>query len=189
MQLPSYEIVTELVTERDKEMSEELKERNEEIRRLRLEEYWMLEDIGDKFGISRERVRQIIGNTGRDIKAKQTQRIINNPEFDGMEVNEIAKKTGFHPWTIYKYKRFRKTVEEKFWENVEVKSDECWIWKGLIHSNGYGWMRSWKRNDYPHRVSWIIHFGKIPDGHWVKHSCKNKLCVNPNHLYLHDTTT
>ena len=41
-----------------------LNERNIEIKRLRNNEYWTLQRIGDKFGISRERVRQIVGNTG-----------------------------------------------------------------------------------------------------------------------------
>ncbi len=38
--------------------------RNKEMKRLRFEEHLTLQEIADKFGITRERVRQIIGNSG-----------------------------------------------------------------------------------------------------------------------------
>lgn len=44
---------------------EEREERLKEMKRLRFEERWTLQQIGIKFGITRERVRQLIGNTGR----------------------------------------------------------------------------------------------------------------------------
>lgn len=36
-----------------------------EMEQLREVERWTLQEIGEKYGISRERVRQLIGNTGR----------------------------------------------------------------------------------------------------------------------------
>jgi hypothetical protein len=44
--------------------------RNTEMRRLRTEEHWLLQALGEKYGISRERVRQIVGAT-RKSRAKR----------------------------------------------------------------------------------------------------------------------
>lgn len=50
-------------------------ERNQEMWRLRHIEGWSLPAIGKKFGVSRERVRQIIGNTGKFFRREWTEKI------------------------------------------------------------------------------------------------------------------
>ena len=77
------------------------------------------------------------------------------------------------------------TVEERFWRRVE-KTSGCWIWRGGVHSGGYGFMRGEGGRNAPnvtvHRLSYEMHHGPIPDGLVVMHACDNPLCVNPDHL-------
>lgn len=80
-----------------------------------------------------------------------------------------------------------KPIEELYWRRV-IKKEGCWSWKGGKTALGYGRFSSGHKNNviqpFAHRVSWEIHFGKIPDGLLVCHKCDNPECSNPNHLFL-----
>jgi len=74
------------------------------------------------------------------------------------------------------------TLEQAFWEQVE-SADGCWEWRGARQPNGYGRLCIGGKKLLAHRLSYELNIGPVPDGLLVLHTCDNKPCVRPDHLY------
>lgn len=76
-------------------------------------------------------------------------------------------------------------VLARFMSKVSVDHDsECWFWTGTRVGRGraYGQIRVGGVALYAHRLSHELFLGPIPQGMHVDHLCRNKICVNPDHL-------
>jgi len=72
------------------------------------------------------------------------------------------------------------TIED--FESKIIKTGNCWEWTGYIKSNGYGQLTQNGKTVLSHRVIYELYKGEIPHGLDLDHLCRNRKCVNPNHL-------
>jgi hypothetical protein len=77
------------------------------------------------------------------------------------------------------------TPTERFMAKVSARPDGCWQWMGATDRYGYGLSLFYGRRErkhMAHRVAYEQFVGPIPEGLVIDHLCRNKGCVNPDHL-------
>jgi HNH endonuclease len=64
----------------------------------------------------------------------------------------------------------------------EKTDSGCWNWIGYVNDNGYGIFSINNKQYRAHRVSYEIYTSSVPLSLDLDHLCRNRRCVNPNHL-------
>lgn len=113
----------------------------------------------------------------------------------GLSLRSVRNETGVGEpnirWVLSKHgvqmhRAPGRTEEERFLDLVDRGRPGCWLWIGNKDSKGYG--RFWEkamdgfRKVLAHRWSYQHFSGPIPDGLVIDHLCRNRSCVNPDHL-------
>ncbi len=77
---------------------------------------------------------------------------------------------------------------ERFVQKFRVLENGCWEWLAGRHNNGYAVMGSGRQHVgdkhhriYAHRFSYEYFTGHTIQ-HTIDHLCRNRACVNPDHL-------
>jgi len=88
-----------------------------------------------------------------------------------------------------------KPALERFFEKVNTdgpiyKGTPCWEWTASLQNKGYGQFHMGSIKDgsqktvLAHRFAYLNLVGPIPKGLEPDHLCRNRKCVNPEHLEL-----
>ena len=77
-------------------------------------------------------------------------------------------------------------ILDRFAEKIALADSGCIEWIASTDGTGYGKFMAEPghngRMTQAHRWSYEYHVGPIPDGLQLDHLCRNRACVNPDHL-------
>ena len=76
---------------------------------------------------------------------------------------------------------------ELFWSRVK-KTNSCWFWTGAL-TDGYGRLNDGTKTYIAHKVAYELSNPPVPKDMEIDHLCRNRHCVNPDHMEVVDHKT
>lgn len=79
-------------------------------------------------------------------------------------------------------------VIDRLADRFDVVDNGCWVWNAWVGVNGYGYLyergsgKALNRGLLAHRVMYEAVVGPLSPNLEIDHLCRNKACVNPDHL-------
>ncbi len=73
------------------------------------------------------------------------------------------------------------SVAKRLWSGALADGTGCWVWQ-RSKRDGYGQMWVGGTTVGTHRLAYEIVKGPIPKGLEIDHLCRNRRCINPDHL-------
>lgn len=125
---------------------------------------------------------EVVAEAVRRFKAEKWTMVRFGAEFGVTEMSAHTwlKRNGISRNRIHGDDRAR------FERKVRKDEDGCWRWTGSLSPKGYAEFsvvrEGRNRHLHAHKFSWELVHGPLPEGLEVDHLCRNRSCVNPEHL-------
>lgn len=129
----------------------------------------------------RAQVRESVNRSKTHCKRGHELNDVNAYLVDGQRRCRACRRERYH--AVNAGRAVSRTARERF-DALWMSDPEtgCWVWIGTKDSGGYGRVTVNRQNRSAHRRGYELYVGEIAEGMTIDHTCRNRACVNPEHL-------